>query len=441
MELQLLLVVIAIPFCFCTVNITSVHKMYGGPSPIGSTPTLVCRVSVGADSRLVWWSRVKPVADIGRHRLSSQRGSARISLFDLSVDDEGWYYCNYNTSSNNTLSAGVYVKVLTRPVMMPLRYTAVKGSNITMHCNGSGHIVSIWYRHGVPVRDGDKYTISNRNGDLLTIYDLDAKDSGNYECVSSNEAFSTTVNISLVVEHKPIFAYTRSAVLGVVGKRMLLVCAAGASPAPVIVWTRNNVTLNDVGIVTDGYNTSAYLFFQSADVSDAGTYTCNASNYLGDSIFHTSVSVEADDGEYSGDSQITSASTSGDLSTSTDEQTAVFTESTSTDEQTSVFTEFATVNSIFVVVQDLDAPGGGDDDGGVLVALTIVLGVFCALALLLLLLILGFMKAKGIGCFYVTREAKYAVDINNTEKKEIKVTDVRMFEIDDSKWAARDTRV
>ncbi|XP_047998401.1 hemicentin-2-like isoform X1 [Leguminivora glycinivorella] len=137
-------------------------------------------------------------------------------------------------------------------------------------------------------KNANEHTTLNETSDTLHLGYVQVTDAGTYSCKAQNAMGVDYHGIELVVEYSPDISQetdTRKTVLE--GTPVTLDCAADGIPEPSIVWTHNGRRLSDKTRHTFYANGS--LGF-SAVLSDAGYYSCQASNTWGSD----SITIELD---------------------------------------------------------------------------------------------------------------------------------------------------
>ena len=124
----------------------------------------------------------------------------------------------------------------------------------------------------------------------LSLIRVDRSDSGVYVCSVSGSA--KTMNISLLVEHKPIITPTKVVMTQSPGYPSSLSCEVAGVPVPSVFWYSQESPLgptmmksqDDLSLVIDvckdGKMISS-LVFHNVTQERFGKYSCNATNYLG----------------------------------------------------------------------------------------------------------------------------------------------------------------
>ncbi|KIH61998.1 immunoglobulin I-set domain protein, partial [Ancylostoma duodenale] len=153
----------------------------------------------------------------------------------------------------------------------------------------------VWYKDGLPLRSGGRFTISASEDGTCTldINDAVAGDEGAYRCVASNEHGSTNTSCSVTVKvpkaeakkegEEPFFTKGLVDIWSDRGETFVMKCAVKGDPFPEIKWYRNGTLVRDTTRTTietteEGLCT---LTVRECTMSDEGIYRCEAENKYG----------------------------------------------------------------------------------------------------------------------------------------------------------------
>ena len=131
-----------------------------------------------------------------------------------------------------------------------------------------------------------------QNGTTLSLILVDRSDSGIYVCSVSGGA--RTLNISLLVEHSPTVIPTESTIYQAPGYPAYLRCEITAVPVPMVTWYRLGLSTGptmmrsqgEMSIMIEDYKDGVMissLVLENVTTGDYGEYSCNGSNYQGQS--------------------------------------------------------------------------------------------------------------------------------------------------------------
>ena len=149
--------------------------------------------------------------------------------------------------------------------------------------------------NGQEITPSGKYKIESKgNTNKLTIPKVDLIDSGVYEVIVSNGIDTIQSQSKLDVCIKPKVEGKPSDVNVNINEPAKLQCKISASPAPTITWLKDGQPLQPSDKVTvlsepDG---TQILQFNSAQISDKGSYTCQATNIGGTTEVKLNLNVQ-----------------------------------------------------------------------------------------------------------------------------------------------------
>ena len=163
--------------------------------------------------------------------------------------------------------------------------TSVTNSQFMLKCPGKGSPDPSyqWFRNNEPVNSTEgQFEIGGHRGNLLT-FNPNFDQLGYYHCTASNQfgvAKSEVILFANELATKQDFEvspkFTTKPEVGFVeaSKESVFKCVAEGEPKPDIIWTKNAEVLSE-------FNNLNELVIESVDVSNIGTYACNASNSVG----------------------------------------------------------------------------------------------------------------------------------------------------------------
>lgn len=214
------------------------------------------------------------------------RDSGRVLVFGTAeLQDTGRYECRVQGQATKTKA--VYVTMSGPPFFpYPLKDQHVDQSDkfFTWTCNSIAVPTPTyaWYKDGVKlsVRDNDLGITVRRN--QLIFDEIDgAKHNGMYQCEASNAIGTRRTSAQLravafapTFERLPVKQTARAAA----GGNITILCEPEAAPRATITWLRNGGSLGGNALVLPN---GALELFQLQS-GDSGTYTCVATNSLGD---------------------------------------------------------------------------------------------------------------------------------------------------------------
>ena len=151
---------------------------------------------------------------------------------------------------------------------------AIEGSNVTLPtCNVSGHPTPhvTWKKTFGQLPQGRVES----NNSVLTLFDVQKKDSADYVCTATNMLGKAVQRTLLVVVSLPQFTVKPPAkVVGSIGANMTLNCSATGDPQPVISWKRQGSQL----LVGRSQQIDGALVIRDVQKEDEGNYICVATS-------------------------------------------------------------------------------------------------------------------------------------------------------------------
>ncbi|MBN3312119.1 HMCN1 protein, partial [Atractosteus spatula] len=164
-----------------------------------------------------------------------------------------------------------------------LNDTVIINNPIQLECKASGNPLPAitWYKDGQPLSGAAGVTILNR-GEILQIDNAQVSDMGLYKCAAISVAGTAELFYRLLVYVPPSISGSSDVVTVVVNSPVRLECEARGIPAPSLTWLKNG---SPVASFSDGVQVLSggrSLAISSAQVSDAGRYTCVAVNAAGE---------------------------------------------------------------------------------------------------------------------------------------------------------------
>uniref|UniRef100_M9MMJ0 Ig-like domain-containing protein n=1 Tax=Monodelphis domestica TaxID=13616 RepID=M9MMJ0_MONDO len=231
--------------------------------PTGANIIFNCSADSNPPAQLIWLRNGQQI-----------RNSSIFSII-ASVGDAGTYTCSASNSltgltrtSNKTIR--IYAP-LSKPTILISNKTAVETKDFSMTCQATGQIEAYqWFINGLaPV--GSRIQLS-RDNRILTLPRLTRRDNqGPYVCGIENALFSSMSDpFILDVTYGPdIATIVHTPDVYPTGANIIFNCSADSNPPAQFIWLQNGQRVS-----------SSATFSIIASLSDAGTYTCTASNSL-----------------------------------------------------------------------------------------------------------------------------------------------------------------
>ena len=242
----------------------------------------------------------------------------RLRFEPVELEDAAEYYCTAKnrigekTSRKIRFTVETEEKVYEKPevkkptLLRGLSDTSVSPNDtlvLKVTAEGTPEPSVTWCKDGTPIGtigpDGaltgtppDNVSIAkDGTTHTLTVKNVSPADAAAYSCNIKNDAGETSSAAQVTVTEgvqKPIITGLSDAV-GIVGADLKLEVTVDGAPAPTVTWLKDGKEMDKGSQVSDG-NTHKLLLSNLKD-TDAGTYTCRATNSSGDTDSVAKVSV------------------------------------------------------------------------------------------------------------------------------------------------------
>ncbi|KAM6176593.1 contactin-4 isoform 4-T4 [Erethizon dorsatum] len=291
--------------CVVTNTVTN-HKVLGPPTPLilrndgvmgeyepkievqfpetvptakGATVKLEC-FALGNPVPTIAWRRAdgKPIARKARRHKSN--GILEIPNFQQ--EDAGLYECVAENSRGKNVARGQLTFYAQPNWIQKINdiHVAME-EKVFWECkaNGKPKPTYRWLKNGEPLLTRDRIEIEQGT---LNITIVNLSDAGMYQCVAENKhgVIFSSAELS-VIAAGPDFSRTllKRVTLVKVGGEVVIECKPKASPKPVYTWKKGRDILreNERVIISEDGN----LRIINVTKSDAGSYTCIATNHFG----------------------------------------------------------------------------------------------------------------------------------------------------------------
>ncbi|XP_070581752.1 hemicentin-1-like [Ptychodera flava] len=257
-----------------------------------TTATLHCPTVGIPPPVITWYKNGFVVQDTDRTNVGPD---GDLTIADVQDSDAGEYTCIARNDAG-TDNGAVALSVGDEPSILqaPLDTRVDISMNVTMPCVSYGfpEPKTTWYKVNGSLETNSRVKVSE-DGSLF-IRNLELEDEGTYVCVVSNKfgkkEFMAYLRITGLLH--PSIALSKPYVNTNRGNTLTLTCEILiGNPPPTISWLKDNVPVdfNLINFMEQADDGS--LVIKDVQLSDAGVYTCLASNVAGESKFDTKVSV------------------------------------------------------------------------------------------------------------------------------------------------------
>uniref|UniRef100_A0A3Q2XG43 Ig-like domain-containing protein n=1 Tax=Haplochromis burtoni TaxID=8153 RepID=A0A3Q2XG43_HAPBU len=253
----------------------------------GSTARLQCTVKGSPELHSTWFLNNSELSTGGRHAVGLKDGVATLEIHDVLLTDSGNYTCEVlNECGCESCSIKVTVKEPPSFRKELLSTEAVRGSVAVLECEiaGSAPLEVSWKKNKKRLSSDKKYSIVSQ-GSLasLEIQSFESADTGEYECVVSNEVGSATSKSVLKQKEPPVFSKRIESATAVLGNTVKLQGTLKGSVPITIKWMKDSELLrdDDPNIKMSFVNNITSVSFSSVELKHGGKYTCLAENEAG----------------------------------------------------------------------------------------------------------------------------------------------------------------
>ncbi|KAJ4932428.1 hypothetical protein JOQ06_010850 [Pogonophryne albipinna] len=207
------------------------------------------------------------------------------------VSDSGFYECeaSLRSSSVASVTAGAFLHVLEYPLFVkepPTHISAEMEKVVDIPCQARGTPQPdiVWYKDAVPISPEKIPRYRVLVGGSLQINGLLPDDTGMFQCFARNHAGEIQTNTYLAVTSiAPNITVGPSDSAVIDSMSVILHCETSGAPRPAITWQKGERVLASGSVQLPRFTLleSGSLLISPSHLSDAGTYTCMASNSRG----------------------------------------------------------------------------------------------------------------------------------------------------------------
>ncbi|KAK3856432.1 hypothetical protein Pcinc_037252 [Petrolisthes cinctipes] len=225
-----------------------------------------------------------------------QRSTWVLSINHITMKDQGWYWCQVNTSPPRSITG--YLAVVEPPVLEggdeDVTVSSGDSTNLTCHAHGNPTPSITWVREDAhSIRLSSTLLVKEVVGETLALQQVNQDTAGSYLCVASNgHPPSVSKRVKVKVNFAPVVKGGKGTMWALVGGTVSFSCLYAAHPTPNLVWRRDNnygshqlsqesftVTLQDGH---PPYTHNMTLNTRNLVLTDFGRYTCIVNNTMGE---------------------------------------------------------------------------------------------------------------------------------------------------------------
>uniref|UniRef100_I3JXY4 Hemicentin 2 n=1 Tax=Oreochromis niloticus TaxID=8128 RepID=I3JXY4_ORENI len=236
----------------------------------GDEIRLVCSASGSPPPRLFW----------SQGNVLNQHGV--LTIKGALPEDAGNYTCLASNEAG-TASQSVSLSYAEAPRITVVQQVVLvtAGGDATLECQATGFPSPLvhWFKGELEVGSAPFVEQDIHRG-TLHIRGVQEVDAGQYSCVASSSAGTSSGTVSLVVGAGPLFSEAPADVTANVGENITLPCTARGFPQPTVTWRRQ-----------DGRQILMRTDSHSVWLDDEGLYICEAKNQFGTIKSEARVSV------------------------------------------------------------------------------------------------------------------------------------------------------
>ncbi|XP_005733181.1 hemicentin-1 isoform X1 [Pundamilia nyererei] len=241
--------------------------------------SLPCRATGSPTPTITWQKEGINIPTTGGRSTILPNGSLQISKASLS--DSGMYICVAQNPAGTALGK-TRLRVQVPPAISSdtREYLAPVDSSVTLRCqaDGSPPPSVTWHKDGRVLSETVRLRVLSSGS--LQIAFIQPSDAGRYTCTAANAAGTVSLEMSLTVQIPPFIRGGEQEVVVVENSQVQLVCLAEGVPQPKLSWEKDGSPVSE----SAGEYTilpSGELVIDSAQPEDAGSYTCVATNSVG----------------------------------------------------------------------------------------------------------------------------------------------------------------
>ncbi|XP_028259472.1 hemicentin-1 [Parambassis ranga] len=251
--------------------------------------TLPCRATGSPRPTITWQKEGINIPTTGGIFTILPNGSLQISK--ASTSDSGTYICVAQNPAGTALGK-TKLRVQVPPAISSKTrtYLAPVDSSVMLHCQADGFPPPsvTWHKDGHLLSESVRQRVLSSGS--LQIAFIQPSDAGQYTCTAANAAGTVSLEMSLTVQIPPSIRGGEQEVAVVENSQTQLMCVAEGVPQPKLSWEKDGHLLSE--------STGEYTILPSGELviditqpDDAGSYTCVATNSVGQDSWTVTLSV------------------------------------------------------------------------------------------------------------------------------------------------------
>lgn len=266
----------------------------------GEVATISCRVKNNDDSviqllnpnrQTIYFRDFRPLKDARFQLVNFSSNELRVSLTNVSIHDEGRYFCQLYTDPPQEAYTTITVLIPPNNLVIDVQKdTYMEGDEVEMNCTAMASkpaAVIRWFKgnHEIEGSKTEVEAVDNkmfRVRSQISITVLREDDEVPFVCMVDHPAVKDLETRQYIeVQYKPVVMVSVNYPQGLTreGEALELVCRVVGKPRPEkVFWQRVDDDLPDNIIIEEDK-----LYISSLNKTDNGTYRCEASNIVGSS--------------------------------------------------------------------------------------------------------------------------------------------------------------
>nr|XP_022322237.1 hemicentin-1-like isoform X1 [Crassostrea virginica] len=254
---------------------------------IGNTLFISCPMSGIPPPKITWYKNgefISPELDPNIRIFAAGR---RLELMSARVTDLGLYRCegvNSAGTNDNEYEVEVHVppSIVREGVIEHPEVIVRRSINLTCPASGIPRPQISWFKANKIIKENATNYVLLEGGWTLYILNASEEDSSRFTCRAKNiagnneKAFDLQVLVPAHIQRENINTEPRV----ILNRTLVLNCPVGGTPTPDIFWYKEGILL-DLSHRIDVLSEGRQLRVPNSQLTDSGTYTCEASNKAG----------------------------------------------------------------------------------------------------------------------------------------------------------------